>query len=438
MISGRDIIYISSIEWNFLWQGHQEIALRLAAAGNRVLYIENTGVRAPGLADVSRVAFRLKRWARALASSGVREVAPNIFLCSPLVLPPFGPRWQRTLNRRIFLPLVRRAARSLGMRDVLIWTYLPTDTTVDLIKQLRGPESRVVYYCVADFTQLTPHADQLRRSERETVELSDAVFTNCSELTNLFARWNPNTHVFPFGVNLDAFPLEAADASPTRDGAKRNGHPSPQASQPTSTQTGGAASLNGLPHPVVGYVGGLHRHVDFALLKRMAEARPGWSFVLVGSLQEEVGELRGLPNVHLLGQQPHRELAEYIRRFDVCIVPYVNSIYTTTVVPTKINEYLAMGKPVVSTDLPTVTEFNREHQVLLTATTEPEDFLRAVEDALALPKDAETIARRRRVASLGDWQARFAAMCALIETPQAGTGAREEKASEKPLAQARL
>lgn len=47
MITGRDIIYISSIEWNFLWQGHQEIALRLAAAGNRVLYVENTGVRAP-------------------------------------------------------------------------------------------------------------------------------------------------------------------------------------------------------------------------------------------------------------------------------------------------------------------------------------------------------------------------------------------------------
>jgi glycosyltransferase involved in cell wall biosynthesis len=423
MISGRDIIYISSIEWNFLWQGHQEIALRLAAAGNRVLYIENTGVRSPGLGDVSRVAFRLKRWARALRTQGVREVAPNIYLCSPIVLPPFGSRWRRGLNRRLFLPLVRRAARSLGMRDLLIWTYLPTDTNVDLIHLLRGPQSRVAYYCVADFTQLTPHADRLRESERETIELSDVVFTNCSELANNFARWNSNVHVFPFGVNLDAFPLE--EPGTARDAARRNGQ------QPLPRT--GAAALASLPKPVIGYVGGLHRHVDFALLKEMALARPAWSWVLVGSLQTEVGELAALPNVHLLGQKPHGELAAYMRHFDVCIVPYVNSIYTTTVVPTKINEYLALGKPVVSTDLPTVCEFNQEHDVLLTASTEPDDFLRAIEQALHLPKDAGTIRRRRRVASLGDWQARFESMCALVEAEGEGGDASGRKSSEAAL-----
>ena len=157
MISGRDIIYISSIEWNFLWQGHQEIALRLAAAGNRVLYIENTGVRSPALRDAGRVALRLKRWARALRSEGVREVAPNIYVASPMVMPPFGGSLRREVNRRLFLPVVRRAARRLRMRNPLLWTYLPSDTTLDLIELMREPESAVVYYCVADFTQLTPH-----------------------------------------------------------------------------------------------------------------------------------------------------------------------------------------------------------------------------------------------------------------------------------------
>ena len=118
MITGRDIICISSIEWDFLWQGHQEITSRLAQAGNRVLFIENTGVRSPGIRDAERVGTRLKKWMRSLRSNGVGEVAPNIYVCSPLVLPPFGSRWQRRVNRRFFLPFVRRTVRSLGMRDI--------------------------------------------------------------------------------------------------------------------------------------------------------------------------------------------------------------------------------------------------------------------------------------------------------------------------------
>lgn len=256
MISGRDIIYISSIEWNFLWQGPQEIAQRLAAAGNRLLYIENMGVRAPGLHDASRVVRRLQRWIRAGRAHGVRHVAPNIYVCSPLVLPPFGARWQREANRRIFLPLVRQAARHLGMREVLLWTYLPTDTTVDLIDLLREPESAVIYYCVADFAQLSPHRERLRRIEQELVTRSDLVFTNCSPLAASFARWQRNVHVFPVGVNLDAFPL-AVDVSAER-GTANGDH--------TRAVPASAARLRALPKPLIGYVGGMHRHVDYKLM----------------------------------------------------------------------------------------------------------------------------------------------------------------------------
>jgi glycosyltransferase involved in cell wall biosynthesis len=406
MFSGRDIIYISSIEWSFLWQGHQEIARRLAEAGNRILYVENTGVRAPSLRDAGRVALRLRRWATAARSQGVREVAPNIYVCSPLVMPPFGPRWQRQLNRRIFLPAIRRAALRLGIRDPLFWTYLPTDTTLDLIKLMRGPRGGVVYYCVADFSQLTPHADLLRESERETVTTSDVVFTNCSTLARRFEPWNPHTHVFPFGVNLDKFPLHLDDAK---------GGASAREARRGEGDGSGADFLDDLPGPVIGYVGGMHRHVDFRLLGEMARARPGWSWVCVGVLQTDVRELSSLPNVHLLGQKPHGELADYVRRFDACIVPYVNSIYTETVVPTKINEYLAVGKPVVSTDLPPIREFNEEHDVLLTSEARPEPFLLAIERALALPRDRATLVRRRRVAELAEWGNRLEAMTSLFE-----------------------
>jgi hypothetical protein len=144
MFADQDIVCISSIDWGFLWQGHQEITSRLARAGNRILYVENTCVRPPVLADAGRISERLRKWVKSLLTGGVREVAPNIYVCSPLVLPPFGATWQRFVNRRLLLPMVRRAARRLGMRDPLIWTYLPTDTALDLIQLLRTPRSLVV------------------------------------------------------------------------------------------------------------------------------------------------------------------------------------------------------------------------------------------------------------------------------------------------------
>ncbi|HZI86970.1 MAG TPA: glycosyltransferase [Pyrinomonadaceae bacterium] len=406
MITGRDIIYLSSIEWNFLWQGHQEIALRLAGAGNRVLYVENTGVRSPGVHDAGRVALRLKRWAGALNSEGVREVAPNIYVCSPVVLPPFGPRWRREANRRFFLPVILRTAAKLGLRDPMIWTYLPNDTTLELIRIQRKRGSRgLVYYCVADFTQLTPYVEQLEATETELVANCDVVFTSCMELNRKFQPLNQNCHVFPFGVNLDAFPCNGSNAFRT---VQPNGHGKP------SHQVTRSDSIADLPKPVIGYVGGMHRHVDFGLVKEMAIRRPDWSWVCVGALQAALGDLAGLPNVHLTGERPHAELANYVREFDVCIVPYVNSAYTATVVPTKINEYLALGKPVVSTALPPVCEFNNEHKVLITTDARPDSFLEAIAEALAMPRDEETRLRRRRVAELGDWGARFNKMSKLI------------------------
>ncbi len=86
-----------------------------------------------------------------------------------------------------------------------------------------------------------------------------------------------------------------------------------------------------------------------------------------------------------------------------------------TVVPTKINEYLATGKPVVSTDIPTVCEFNEEHRILITSPAESESFVRAIEQALMLPTDAATVRHRRRVAEQGDWGKRLEEMSRLIE-----------------------
>jgi glycosyltransferase involved in cell wall biosynthesis len=376
MISGRDFIFLSSIEWEPLWQAHQELASRLARAGNRVLYIENTGVRSPGIRDASRLVTRLRKWAGGLGSGGVREVEPGLHVCAPLVLPPFGSRPARELNRRLLVPLVARRARLLGMRDPVVWTYLPTDTAAAFIERLRTPRSLVVYSCLADFAELTPSRDRLARWERRILETSDLVFA-LPRLIEHCERFSDRVHVFRNAVNLDAFTK-----------------PFPPASEDASSR------VRATGRPRIGYVGGLHKHIDLALMREMARARPHWSWVCVGPRQEPLTELAGLPNVHLIGAVPHRELAPLIDAFDVCIVPYRQSEYLHSGVPTKLMEYLAMGKPVVSTSLPATEELARRDGVVLTAPPEPSQFISALERALALPPDG---AQRRAVAAERGW-----------------------------------
>ncbi len=408
MITGRNIIFTSSIDWDDQWQAPQELAVRLSQAGNRVLYIENTGVRSPGFRDTRRIVRRMKHWAGALHQHSLRQVGPNLWVHAPLVLPPFGSDIRESFNRHLFLPLIAKAAGRLRMTEPIIWTFLPTDTTLGVLDLLSSTNSRVIYYCAGDFSQLTNDAQQLERNEARLVRRSNIVFTICKELATHCRQWNSNVHVFPYGVNLKAFPAQDSDFPSklrSHDGEFIWARQSP-------TNSGVQSKKNG--HKVIGYIGGWHRHMSVNMLNAMAKARPTWSWVFVGSAEISLSDFADLPNVYFLGQRPHQELARYIRTFDVCIVPYKRSAYTETVVPSKINEYLAMGKPIVSTNLPWVCAFNERHQVIVTSQEHPEEFLRGIEHAFSLRDDDALIARRRAVARQSDWETRLKSMSELI------------------------
>jgi glycosyltransferase involved in cell wall biosynthesis len=399
MISNRDIILISSIDWDDQWQAPQEIASRLSKAGNRVLYLENTGIRTPAFRDSRRIVRRLKHWTSALGERSIRTVLPQLWVHAPLVLPPFGSTFRRSLNRHILLRLVHRVVRDLGLHDPLIWVFLPTDTSLALLDKMSSPKGRIIYYRAADFAHLTTSVQKLERNETELLKRSDVVFAICEKLAAGCRPWNQNVHVFPYGVNLKAFAL----------GNSVSGRAGERFSWSKESGNNGRTS-----HKVIGYVGGLHRHVDIDLLISMARARADWSWVFVGACEIPLKGLVELPNVYVLGQRAHSDLKHYISSFDVCIVPYRRSAYTATVVPSKINEYLAMGKPVVCTDLPPVCDFNDKHQILITAEGRTDNFLEAIDDALNIRDDVTLISRRREVARQADWMQRLEAMSELI------------------------
>src|SRR5437773_8968930 len=110
--SRRDVVCISSIDWDFIWQGHQEIMSTLAAQGHRVLFIENTGVRPPSMRDLPRVRQRLLNWWR--STKGFRQISDNLFVYSPLIVPLPYSRAARWLNRTVLLRSLRSEERRVG------------------------------------------------------------------------------------------------------------------------------------------------------------------------------------------------------------------------------------------------------------------------------------------------------------------------------------
>jgi hypothetical protein len=138
-LKGADIVCISSIDWDFIWQGHQQIMSMLAAQGNRVLFVENTGVRPPRLGDLGRLRHRVYRWWT--STRGFRQEAPNLHVFSPLVLPWPYSRLARWINRVLVLRAIRRWMRVMKFKRPVVWTFLPTPLAHELLWALE-PEFR--------------------------------------------------------------------------------------------------------------------------------------------------------------------------------------------------------------------------------------------------------------------------------------------------------
>jgi uncharacterized SAM-binding protein YcdF (DUF218 family)/glycosyltransferase involved in cell wall biosynthesis len=383
---GHDVLCISSIDWDFIWQGHQEIMSTLAAQGHRVLFLENTGVRGPKLSDIPRVRQRIRNWWK--STRGFREERPNLFVYSPIVLPLPYSRIARWINRVLLIHSMRRWMRAVGFARPVVWTFLPTPLAHELLNHL--DPTLTVYYCIDDLASSSHEARKIAGSERAMFRRADLVFVTSEKLRQRAAADSRHVHFFPFGVRFQLF-----------DEARQAPRAAP-------------ADIAGLRRPIVGYVGGLHQWIDQELAAAVAARLPHVTFVYVGPPQCDLSRLEACPNIVLLGGKPHATLPSYIREFDVGIVPYKLSDYTSNVYPTKLNEYLAMGIPVVATDLLEIQRFNAAHGDVVSIASTADAFAAAVERELAQPQSA-LAARRIEVARTNSWQSRIAQMSVLIE-----------------------
>ena len=356
---------------------------RLAQYG-RVLYVENTGVRVPGARDASRLGQRLRNWTR--GPGGFRTEGQNLTVYAPLLLPFPYSRAACRLNGGA---LVRAIRHWLGEEPSVLWTFLPTPLVRDVVRGLKP--TLTVYYCIDYLAASSKGAEKIRSSEEALLTEADVVFATSHGLRDRALRFRSEVHLFPFGVNFEHFRAATtgdADAVPLE--------------------------LSSIPRPIAGYVGGLHRWLDDDLLAAVARRLPNMSFVLVGPRQAPLSQLRGASNIHLLGSRSHQDLPRYIRAFDVALIPYRIGAYTDCVYPTKLNEYLASGVPVVATPIPEIRRIASETNGLIGVGGDPAAFAEALQSALE-DNSAERRSQRVAYARGNGWDERLPRMLHVMD-----------------------
>jgi glycosyltransferase involved in cell wall biosynthesis len=385
VLDGATIICVSSIDWTFNRQQPQEVASAFAARGSRVLFVENTGVRPPSLRDASRLWARLANWWR--ARGGVEPAAGDVDVFSPLLLPfPYSPL-ARLINTIALLRVIRRWIGRGSSGPLIVFTFLPTPLVHALIRRLRP--ALVVYYCIDRLAESSPPARKLRGAEDKLIAEADLVLTTSDELRSSAARLTTRVEMLPCGVRSLQFEQARMQPDP-----------------PTLFER-----LAGL---VIGFVGSLRKEIDLALLLHAAELAPDLNFVLVGPVFANVRRLAARSNVRLVGPVPHAEVARYMARFDVGVLPYVLNPYTVAIMPAKLKEYLAAGLPIVATPLPEVRRFADEHPEVVTFASDPRGFVAALRDAASSNRHAAVV-RRMDIARRYDWSVQTARINELME-----------------------
>ena len=365
-----DILLVSTADWDHpFWTNKQHVAVELARSGRRVLYVDSLGLRPPRLErrDISRIVRRVGQ-----ALRPARQVRPGLWVWSPLVLP-----WQhvavvRRVNRVALMVGLWLARGRSGLQPTVLWTYSPlTLALLDL-----RPYRRVVYHAVDDIAaQPGMPAETIREGEVELARRADIVFTTAPTLQRRLTE---------AGARRCLLTPNVADAD----------HFGAAMTQPA------ALDVAALPTPRIGFVGAISRYkLDFELIRAVAVARPSYSFVLIGQVGEgepEAGAVRlqGVANLHLLGPRAYAELPACLAAMDVATLPAATNDYTEAMFPMKFFEYLAAGRPVVTTRLPALAAY--EHLALV-APPEPAGFAEAIDRALAghgPPLDARLAAAR--------------------------------------------
>jgi UDP-galactopyranose mutase len=295
-----DLICFSHLRWNFVFQRPQHLMTRCARE-RRVFYVEEPVFQ-------SGIAPRL----HIEQSGAVRVIVPH--------LPEGMSAADANAAQR---ELLEQWIEAEHISEYLLWYYTP----MALAFTDRLSPVAVVYDCMDELSAFQGAPAIITEREKELMSRAALVLTGGKSLFEAKRHLHGNIHSFPSSVDVAHFAQARRATTEPLDQAD-------------------------IPHPRLGFFGVIDERMDMALLDGVAAARPDWHLVMVGPIVKiDPAALPRRANIHYLGSKRYEELPEYVAGWDVALLPFARNEATRFISPTKTPEYLAAGKPVVSTSI---------------------------------------------------------------------------------------
>lgn len=368
----QDLVCISHLRWDFVWQRPQHLLARLAHT-RRVFFVEEP------IAVPAQESLRLDSY----DWTGPQGEQVTVLR---LMQPVAQTRWighGDELTQQSYARLLKKRLADLGVDHPLLWLYTPmADGFIDALAP-----SGVIYDVMDQLSAFKGAPAAIAQRDRALLRRADVVLTGGISLYRDKQPYNANTHLFPSGVDVEHF-------------AAAHGVSQPE-------------DLRDIPRPILGYYGVVDERMDLELIAKLAERHPAWSIVLIGPVVKiDPADLPQAPNLYYPGMRSYDELPAYLAHFDVALVPFAMSDATRYLSPTKTLEYMAAHKPIVSTPIPDVVELYGE--VVRIGHTHDE-FIAHAAAALHTDDAAHRLPHETRLLRQNTWEAIAEKIAAILE-----------------------
>lgn len=325
------LICFSHLRWNFVFQRPQHLMTRFARIWD-VFFFEE-----PVFEAVEQP--RLEQ----------RRDQSDVVTAVPVLPEGLDERGQVRAQQELIDQLVQTHEQRL----VMLWYYTPM--ALPFTRHLR--RAMCVYDCMDELSNFRNAPPELTRYEAKLLETADLMFTGGHSLYEAKRDRHPSVHAFPSSVDIAHFKR-----------ARRS-----------VRQPADQAAIEG---PRLGFFGVIDERLDVQLLRDVAAARPDWRIVMIGPVVKiDPVDLPRAPNIHYLGCKPYAQLSDYLAGWEIAIMPFARNEATRFISPTKTPEYLAAGRPVVSTSIRDVVRPYGE-QGLVSIADSAEEFVAAVQRLL--------------------------------------------------------
>ncbi|MDX2244593.1 MAG: glycosyltransferase family 1 protein [Leptolyngbyaceae cyanobacterium bins.302] len=359
-----DLVCFSHLRWDFVYQRPQHLLSRCAET-RRVFVVEEPIVSADGSCYLN-----------------ISQRGCGVWVAVPYLPTELSEESAIALQRWLLDILFAEAQ----IEAPILWYYTPM--AVPFTNHLKA--SAVVYDCMDELSAFKGAHPKLQAREAHLFNLADLVFTGGRSLYEAKQHQHSDVHAFPSSI----------DAAHFTQARRLSEAPADQAM---------------IPHPRLGFYGVVDERMDLALLDGVARARPDWHFVIIGPVVKiDPATLPNHPNIHYLGGKSYQELPSYLAGWSVALLPFARNDSTRFISPTKTPEYLAAGKPVVSTSIRDVVRPYGEENLVHIADTVPE-FIAAIAASLDQNSTSEWLQRVDAFLSQTSWDLTWQAMESLIE-----------------------